>query len=208
MSNSLISKDSQLEPRVAKLEEGLGRLTEDVRSLATIVRDQGNNVERQLNDLTIAVTQAAGPRKIDWSVIISAVLLVMAIGSAVFWPLNQTVQRLEEQIKTHVVDNQDQFESLKKSLKEDDKLYSTHTSEEFELTKKIYELQFKSMRDDMNLYNDVLLQKINKLENQSKLDLEREKDELQMWRFRAMGLSLVVNSKNAFVEQPTNSCVK
>lgn len=81
---------AHLEPRVAKLEVGLDRLTEDVRSLAGIVRDQGANVEKQLQSLTIAVTQAQAPRKTDWNIVISGGLLIMALGSAVFWPLNQT----------------------------------------------------------------------------------------------------------------------
>jgi uncharacterized protein HemX len=90
------NSSTYLEPRVAKLEVGLERLTDDVRSLASIVRDQGQNLEKQLNELTIAVTQAAGPRKTDWSVVISAVLLIMALGSAVFAPLNQTVKENRE----------------------------------------------------------------------------------------------------------------
>ena len=89
---------AHLEPRVAKLEVGLDRLTEDVRSLAGIVRDQGSNVEKQLQSLTIAVTQAQAPRKTDWNIIISGGLLVMALGSAVFWPLNQTGQNNKDSI--------------------------------------------------------------------------------------------------------------
>ena len=101
-----------LEPRVEKLEVGLDRLTYDVRSLAAIVRDQGSNVEKQLNQLTVAVTQAAGPRKTDWTVIISAVFLVLAIGSAVFWPLNQQVS-----------DNKSQLDKVENRLSEADKQF-------------------------------------------------------------------------------------
>ena len=93
-------KTVQLEPRVAKLEVGLDRLTEDVRSLASIVRDQGTNIEKQLNQLTISVTQAAGPRKTDWSTIIAGIALILAIGSAVFWPLNQTYQDNKQNLQT------------------------------------------------------------------------------------------------------------
>jgi hypothetical protein len=89
---------THLEPRVAKLEVGLDRLTEDVRNLAGIVRDQGANVEKQLQSLTVSVTQAQAPRKTDWSVIISGGLLIMALGSAVFWPLNQTEQNNKDAI--------------------------------------------------------------------------------------------------------------
>ena len=124
-----------LEPRVAKLEGGLDRLADDVHELAGIVRTQGAQMEEQFQKLAVSITQAAGPRKTDWSLIISGVLLIMAIGSAVFWPLNQTsqnnksdlqsiqqkfenhtqlplhlvgqalLQRLEDQLKVHVESN-------------------------------------------------------------------------------------------------------
>jgi hypothetical protein len=99
LSQNSDSSNVYLEPRVAKLEVGLDRLTEDVRSLAGIVRDQGSNVEKQLQALTIAVTEAQAPKKTDWSVIISAGLLVLALGSAVFWPLNQTGQNNKDAIE-------------------------------------------------------------------------------------------------------------
>lgn len=91
-------ESTPLEPRVAKLEVGLDRLTNDVQSLAVIVREQGRQTEGEIQKLVVAVTQASGPRKTDWSVIISAVLLVMAIGSAVFWPLNQTSQENKSEV--------------------------------------------------------------------------------------------------------------
>ena len=89
-----------LEPRVVKLEAGLDRLTDDLRSLAGIVREQGSNVEKQLQALTIAVTEAQAPKKTDWSVIISAGLLMLALGSAAYWPLSQT-----SQVNKQAVDN-------------------------------------------------------------------------------------------------------
>ena len=98
LSRNMDSDGTHLEPRVAKLEVGLDRLTEDVRSLAGIVRDQGSNVEKQLQALMVAVTEAQAPQKTDWTVIISAGLLVLAVGSAVFWPLNQTSQLNKDSI--------------------------------------------------------------------------------------------------------------
>lgn len=83
---------NHLEPRVAKLETGLEILTRDVTTLASVVREQGQNIEHELQRLAVGVAAASGPRKTDWATIISAIMLVMAIGSAVFWPLNQTAQ--------------------------------------------------------------------------------------------------------------------
>lgn len=89
-----------LEPRVARLETGLESLTANVKDLASVVREQGNRVEGQIQALTVAVTSANAPKKTDWSVIIAAVGLVMAIGAAVMIPINQTSQdnklRLEQ----------------------------------------------------------------------------------------------------------------
>ncbi len=81
---------SNLEPRVAKLETGLEILTRDVTSLANVVREQSRNIETEIQKLAVAVTQASAPRKTEWPTLIATIMLIMAIGSAVFWPLNQT----------------------------------------------------------------------------------------------------------------------
>ena len=93
------SDNQNLEPRVAQVEAGLGRLTEDMRELAGIVRTQGQQVESEIQKLVVAVTQASGPRKTDWSMLISLAFLIMALGSAVFWPLNQTAENNKNEIK-------------------------------------------------------------------------------------------------------------
>jgi hypothetical protein len=87
------------EPRVARVEVGLDSLKDTVSNLVEVVRTQGAQTERQIQELVVAVTQAKGPRQTDWPVIISAVFLVMAIGSAVFWPLNQTSSNNKAQIE-------------------------------------------------------------------------------------------------------------
>ena len=104
----LQSSADHLEPRVAKVETGLDMLTRDVASLAQVVREQGVNIERQIRELAVGVTQAAAPRKTDWQTLIALVMLIMAIGSAVFWPLNQTandnkqsLQHMEQQFHAH-----------------------------------------------------------------------------------------------------------
>ena len=100
---------SHLEPRVVKLELGMERLTDDVRDLAQTVRTQGNQVEQEIQKLVVAVTQASGPKKTDWGTIIAGLALIMVVGSAIFWPLNQTSQeskvsinRIEQKHDDHV----------------------------------------------------------------------------------------------------------
>lgn len=209
-----------LEPRVAKLEGQLDRLTEDVRSLATIVRDQGITVEKQLSELTVAVTQAAGPRKTDWSMIISAVLLIMAIGSAAFWPLNQTVQenklalenlnqsfqnhgqltlhpvgqallqRLELQLKDHIDVNRREMENHLADAKEMHSIIEKNVTKQIEYIQRIHDLELSDLKEKVDLHNDVLCGRVVKLEDQERLKAERDRDELQIWRLRAMGITV------------------
>jgi hypothetical protein len=94
MANEI--NNNYLEPRVAKLETGLEILTRDVSSLAGIVRDQGRNIEGEIQKLAVAVTQAGAPKKTDWATLISLAFLIIALGSAVFYPLNSQVQEIKE----------------------------------------------------------------------------------------------------------------
>ena len=204
-------KSPTLEPRVAKLEVGLDRLTEDVRSLAGIVREQGSQVESEIQKLVIAVTQASGPRKTDWSVIISAVLLVMAIGSAAFWPLNQTTQEnkqtisvLEEKYDSHsaianhpvgaaLVSRLELELKLLRDKHEGDIKQAHEDAKEWNaLTTKITELQLSALEKKVDLHNDRLFARVIKLEDRNLIADERERDELQLWRQRAMGLNNTV----------------
>ena len=187
-----------LEPRVAKLEVGLDRLTDDVRSLAAIVRDKGSNVEKQLNQLTVAVTQAAGPRKTDWTVIISAVFLVLAIGSAVFWPLNQQVS-----------DNKSQLDKVENRLSEADKQFEikndlehqalkTCFRQELEQQKKLFDAEIalaQAKADGVQKYNELYIDKlfgrVQSLEAERIKVSDKEHDELMLWRQKAMGLKEV-----------------
>jgi hypothetical protein len=93
------TEGKSLEPRVAKLETGLEILTRDVQSLAMVVREQSHNIESEIQKLAVAVTQAAAPRKTEWPVLIATLMLVMAIGSAVFAPLNNAVSNNSSELK-------------------------------------------------------------------------------------------------------------
>ena len=127
--------EQHLEPRVARLETGLETLTKNVSDLTITIRDNNLEVSRQLAALQVSVTTAAGPKRTDWGVILTAIGLILAIGAAVFVPINNStkdnkdailkvqdmmadhmkltlhpvgsalVQRLEEQIATHTLLN-------------------------------------------------------------------------------------------------------
>ncbi len=103
--------DYHLEPRVAKLEVGLDRLTDTVKDLAGIVRSQGEATERGMQALTVAVTQAQAPKKTDWGLFISAVGLILALGAAVLIPINNATN-----------DNKYRLESYHQSMVEHMKL--------------------------------------------------------------------------------------
>lgn len=218
MSNESESRTQHLEPRVAKLEGQLDRLTEDVRSLASIVRDQGSTVEKQLSELTVAVTQAAGPRKTDWSTIIAAVMLVMAIGSAAFWPMYQTstenkqsleqirqevsdhkqlqlhpvgtalLQRLEVQLANHVIDNRQEMEAHIIDAKEMHSVIEKNFAEKISFIQKIHDLELSALKEKTQLHDDRLYGRVVKLEDKESIEIERERDELQMWRLKSMGI--------------------
>lgn len=209
-----------LEPRVAKLEVGLDRLTSDVRDLANVVREQGSSMEQQIQQLIVAVTQASGPKKTDWSTIIAGVALILAIGSAAFWPMNQTVQEnkqmihvLEQKYDDHarianhpvgeallqrvegqIVDIKQNHEKEMAAHMVDAKdMHETlrlHFHEELQNLTTGFQQQIFSLEKKVDLHNDRLYGRVVQLEAQNRMDSEREKDELAAWRQKAMGLTV------------------
>ena len=81
--------DVYLEPRVARLETGLETLTRNVGELTISMRETSADTNRKIDALIVSVTQAQAPKKTDWSLFVSIGFLILALGSAVFWPLNQ-----------------------------------------------------------------------------------------------------------------------
>ena len=84
--------ESHLEPRVARLETGLETLTRNVSEMAVSIRENANATNQKIDGLIVAVTNAQAPRKTDWSLFLSIGFFILALGSAVFWPLNKTAQ--------------------------------------------------------------------------------------------------------------------
>lgn len=180
------NKTEHLEPRVAKLETGLDILTRDVASLAQVVRDQGNSIERQIRDLAVGVTQAAAPRRTDWQTLIAFAMLIMAIGSAVFWPLNQTAQNnkteikaLEQQYDAHA---QLQLHPVGQALLG---RVEQQLNDHISVARREQDEQNKAWERQIDLLTERINARLNKLEI---IDTERNKadlDELRTLRFKA-----------------------
>lgn len=199
---------AQLEPRVAKLELGMERLTDDVRDLAQVVRTQGTQMEAEIQKLVIAVTQAAGPKKTDWGTIIAGIMLVIAIGGAAFWPLNQTsqetkqslqhleqrydehqnltlhpvgqalVDRLEQQLKAHQVEDTKGKDALRQCF-----------LDRIALVQKENAMMLDNLKQTVTLNDDRLYSRLDKLEDLNLKSYEKDQEELLMWRQKAMGLT-------------------
>ena len=100
--------DSQveIETRLARVEASvdaiirdMGTLSGNVKELASCVRQQGSQTEEQLKSLLVQVTSAAGPKKTDWHLVVTSIGVTLAIGAAVFAPLNLRVNDLQENAK-------------------------------------------------------------------------------------------------------------
>jgi hypothetical protein len=216
---AMLDQPNQLEPRVAILESGLNILTKNVNDLTTAVKDNSVSMEDKLERLTIAVTQAQAPKKTDWGTIIAAIALILAIGSAVFWPLNQSahqnrldiektllisdahqklelhpvgqalVQRLESQIKDHITMNAKMMEDHMVEARNMHAIIEKHTEEKIDFQQKLHNLDMKSLRERTDLYFDKLFFRVVRIEDVFMKEVDKEHDELMQWRQKAMGLS-------------------
>lgn len=86
-----------LEPRVAKLEGTMDAIATNLRDLTGLVREQG----QQMQALVVAVTTATGPHKTDYGVAISAVFLVITIGSLVLYPMGKELNVAVADLREH-----------------------------------------------------------------------------------------------------------
>jgi hypothetical protein len=199
---------TKLEPRIAKLEVGLDRLTDDVRDLANVVRSQGAQQEQEIQKLIISVTQAAGPRKTDWALIISAVFLMLAIGSAVFWPLNQISQnnKTETQALSQKFEQHLALPMHPVGMARLDELEKRFDLDEKEMVSRISALDTKIQREtqlmtdlisarlldldtriqkEFSLQEKALDSRISNLETFKKVQEQFDQQELRQWRLEA-----------------------
>lgn len=90
---------THLESRLAKTETQIESLTNDVRSLVNVVRQQGDEFQLQMRQLSVAVTSASGPRKVEWSTIVSAIGLIIGIGASALSPLYLRLTDVQEKVE-------------------------------------------------------------------------------------------------------------
>ena len=200
-------RQETLEPRVAKLELGMERLTEDVKDLAAVVRIQGQTVEQEIQKLVVAVTQASGPKKTDWGTIIAGVGLILAIASAAFWPLNQQVQDTKQaltilqssMIEHQKMDNHPVGSALVQRLEEQLKIHAEYNKKEMEdhINQELREhasmerslkQEVRASEEKTQLYMDKLYGRVVALEDVNRKESEIDRQELLQWRQKAMGL--------------------
>ena len=220
MDKKDIMSEQYLEPRVAKLETSLEMLTRDLANLAQITREQGSNIEIQIKELAIAVTQAAAPKKTDWQMIFAALMLMMAIGSAVFWPLNQTSQnnkvalealtenyhshtalelhpvgkallgRVEEQLKTHIENNRNEFKQHEASDEKEFTALDAKLQKEFGLMTDALRQKQAEIEKELTMVNDKMSRRVTEVEEMIRFQDHVDTLELRSWRNKANGLSV------------------
>lgn len=205
-----------LEPRVAKLEAGLEILTKSVSELTLAVRENSTSMEEKIERITVAVTQAQAPKKTDWSLFISTAFLILALGSAVFWPLNKTgqdnkeeirstiqkfeehqklnlhpvgsalLQRVEEQLQLHSAANEN---AMKAHVDFDNRQFNEldkKLQQEYALMMKTADTQIANLEAKINLNYDRIYSRTSKIEDMMEQGRNSELNELRLWRLRAM----------------------
>jgi hypothetical protein len=184
------------EPRVTRVEAGLEGLNKTVGDLAAVVRNQGDQVmaqntrvENQIQQLTVAVTNAAAPRKTDWNLLISIGFLLLAFSGVLFLPLNQTTQATKEalheltvEVQRHQqLDNhpvgvalmsrlQGQMDSEIAFMKHDQEVQNSNWESRFKMHDELDEKGFKSLDEklqrEFGLANKALEQRQEWLEKE------------------------------------------
>ena len=92
---------ARIETELESVQRDVGIISADVRSLSVAIRQQGDLFTEQLRQLNISVVNAAAPRKLDYSVILTAIALVMAIGAAVLSPIYLQIASLQKIAEAH-----------------------------------------------------------------------------------------------------------
>ena len=189
-----------LEPRVARLETNMETLTRTVSELATSIRENTDSTNTKIDNLIVSVTQAQAPKRPDYSLMVSIGFFILALGSAVFWPLNKGVQDNKEEIlRLHgsVVEHQ-KLDLHPVGQAKVENLIKDVDMTRLDLVKRDFELDTKIQREtqlmtdlvtaklagmdqrlqvEMGLRNDVILAKMKVHEEQMKAH-ERQ-DELE-----------------------------
>jgi vacuolar-type H+-ATPase subunit I/STV1 len=183
--------ESHLEPRVARLETGLETLTRNVSEMAVSIRENATTTNQKIDSLVIAVTQAQAPKKTDWSLFISIGFFIMALGSAVFWPLNKTTQdnhneivaiqqkfENHQQLEMHPV-GKALVERLEGQLASHISLNERELKEHDDADAKMFENLDKKLQTEYQLVNNTLDTKIANLNDKHNLQLQALDEQMQ-----------------------------
>lgn len=208
-----------IESRVAKLELGMQRITDDLRDLIQVVRDRGDATDKKIQELSVAVTQASGPKKTDWSTIIAGIMLMLAIGGAAFWPLNNQVtelksqlheqhilllehqkitnhpvgealvHRLEDQLKTHIEQNRRDFAEHLSNEEKTFEAFAKCTTAKISADTSILQCEIADAKKLCSAISTEIKERLKILEEENIKRNDEDRAELRMWRQKAMGLS-------------------
>ena len=151
------------EPRLVRLETGMDIVTKQLSELSIIVRDQSRSFETELQKLMIAVTAASGPKKTNWSVVISIAFLILALGSTAFWP-----------IKMMTDTNKESITNLAQKFSEHEK--SLHLGN----------VDLLNIKQEIELENERVSARLTKLETINRDNEKLDQEELRQWRFKSL----------------------
>lgn len=204
--------EQHLEPRVARLEVGLETLTRNVSEMATSIRDNALATNAKIDQLAIAVTQAGAPKKTDWSLFVSIGFFILALGSAVFWPLNKQTQDNKQEINNYhesMVEHMKldmhpvglarvqalvkDVDMTKAELVARDAALDIKIQRETQLmtdliAAKVTDLDIRLQRE-FNLVNERNSARLTKLEELELDHIRRDREQLQKWIDKASGLA-------------------
>ena len=196
-----IEQQTHLEPRVARLEVGLETLTKAVNDIASTMRDNNTSTNAKIDQLAVAVTLAGAPRKTDWSLFVSIGFFILALGSAVFWPLNKSTQdnkvaieKYHDEMTEHMklplhpvgqarIDGMDlvRTELIARDTALDNKIQKeTQLALEASNTK-IADLDVRVQRE-FNMLNQAMDMRVGKMEKYMEHQDFADMDELKRWR--------------------------
>ena len=175
------------------------------------MRENSTAINLKIDNLIVAVTQAQAPKKTDWSVLLTLGFFILALGSAVFYPLNKTAQDNQQEIKDlrasfaehsrltlHPV-GQFKVEALERIIAiQESVMESKITNLDNKLQKetilalavndnKIAGLDVRIQRE-FNIKNERTDARLFKLEEADKFNMQQDLLELRQWRAKVSGL--------------------
>jgi uncharacterized coiled-coil protein SlyX len=198
-------QNTSLEPRVARLEEGMTQLAKTVNDLAITMRDNNAEVGKKLDSLNVAVTNAQAPKRTDWGTLILGLMLILSLGAAVLVPINNnasdnkaSIQLVDQKFEAHQALaghplNTQKIEGLQKDLedkwttyKEQHKDLDTKIQRETQLMTDLVTAQMNALdlrvQKEFQALNTAMDLRVGKMEKYMEHQDFSDMDELRRWR--------------------------